>query len=173
MLVGRGFHAIKHRARVSVKSRANVLNIEDQRIDSVQHFWSKPPCFAGVQAINRQSSGGIAAVRHVRLIFFPGESVLGREQRFHPQSRREHEIDITLAVAAEPRMIRDKSDIFPLEWREVLLTKYIQACKHVGIAVYNPVKPRTGKRLVISNETYSGKHDSIVRRGNGRYLRAK
>src|SRR6185312_2886790 len=70
-------------------------------------------------------------------------------------------------------MIRNKPNILSLERREVLLTKYVQTCKYVGIAVYNPVQPGTGKRLVISNETYSGKHDSIVRRGNGRYLRAK
>ncbi len=40
------FHGVGHGDGVSVKADAGILNIEDQRVDSLQHFVGGPQSFA-------------------------------------------------------------------------------------------------------------------------------
>src|SRR6266581_4238692 len=75
----RGFlHAIRHGHRVGVKPNARVLDIEDQRVDALEHFVGRPERFS-IQAIHRETRRGILRGRH-SFISAAGQSVLRAEQ---------------------------------------------------------------------------------------------
>ena len=82
---GRFFHAVGHGDRVGVETHASVLNIEDQRVDALQHFIGWTARIA-VQAVNRKARRGIFRGRHV-FVGAAGEPVLGAEQRDELQAR--------------------------------------------------------------------------------------
>src|SRR5438105_848442 len=61
---GRGFHAFNHRADVGVTAAADVLEIENEHIDSLQHRGSRLACRA-VKRERRETCYWIFSVRDV------------------------------------------------------------------------------------------------------------
>ena len=71
------FHAIRHRRRVGVKPHARVLNVEDKRVNSLEHFIGRTPRFA-IETVNGKARGGILGGSNF-FITAPGEAVLRAE----------------------------------------------------------------------------------------------
>src|SRR5712664_34661 len=75
----RGFlHAVSHRCRVRVESDAGVLNIEDERVDALEHFIRGTERFA-IKTMNGKAGGGIFGGRYL-FIVAAGEAVLRTEE---------------------------------------------------------------------------------------------
>ena len=60
-VLGGGFHRVAHGRDVGVEARANVLNVEDQRVDAREHLGGRPAGFA-VQAVDGDAGIRVAAV---------------------------------------------------------------------------------------------------------------
>ncbi len=70
-------HAIAHRCRVRVEPDAGVLNVEDQRVNALEHFIGGTERFA-IQTMDGKAGGGIFGGRNL-FIVVSGETVLRAE----------------------------------------------------------------------------------------------
>ena len=114
---GSFFQRIGHAGNIGVESGANILNIEDQRVDALEHFIGWTARIA-VQAVNRQASRGILRGDHV-FVGAAGEPVLGAEQRdeLHARCVRQ-QVDVAAAERIQTRMIGNQPDVFAAERRK-------------------------------------------------------
>src|SRR5260370_4764900 len=71
-------HAISHRCGVRVESDAGVLNIEDERVDALEHFIRGTKRFA-IKTVNGKACGGSFGGRDL-FIVAAGEAVLRTEE---------------------------------------------------------------------------------------------
>jgi len=71
-------HAVSHRCRVRVKPDARVLNVEDKRVDPLEHFIRGTERFA-IETMDGKSGGGIFG-RSDLFIVAAGEAVFRTEE---------------------------------------------------------------------------------------------
>ena len=62
VITSTGFHPMGHRPNIGVVARANVLNVKDERIEAVEHFFRWNPGRA-VEAVHWKTGDRIATVR--------------------------------------------------------------------------------------------------------------
>ena len=117
---------VEQRRQVGVVAHADVLDVEDEHADAVEHV-ARRPSRRAVEAPDRPAGGRIAAVRHVR-VDVATDAVLGREDRgeAHPGRIRE-EIDRSAALGVDARLVRDEPDGVALERGEVLVDQRVEA----------------------------------------------
>ena len=63
---------------VGVEARADVLNIEDQGVQTAQHL-GRGPGGVAVEAEDLDAGGGVGRVADSRAVFVAGDAVLGRK----------------------------------------------------------------------------------------------
>ena len=102
----RGFlDGVGHGGFVGVKARANILNIEDQRVNSSQHFGRGAPDFS-VEAENANALlQHLSRRRYCRTLRLAVNAVFGGKQRGDIDTGGAHHVDIT-----SPRADRSRSD---------------------------------------------------------------
>ena len=114
-------HTVRHRGNVSVKSRANILNIEHQRVNAAQHFRCWAMAFVREEAPNFDARLRIDSIADVFPVLFPGETVLRGIKRRHMNTRCQHAVHIAAAVAIDSRMIGDESHALALKRPEAVI----------------------------------------------------
>ena len=106
MVFGRGFHAFRHRADVSVRSTTDVLDVECENVHAVQHRRGRFSRRA-VKRVGSQTGHGIATRLHVAArLLLAVESMLWRVERDEiAMFTQQNACPITMRIDA--RLVRD------------------------------------------------------------------
>ena len=76
----RFLHGVEHGGFVGVEAHAGILNIEDQGVDSRQHF-GRGTVGGAVEAPDAESGGRVGRIGDAGMVFHAGEAVFGRKKR--------------------------------------------------------------------------------------------
>ena len=107
-----GAQAVGHRIDIGVDARADVLQVDDERLDAAQHVGGRLPRLA-VQGIDRHASPRVVAVRrfHHVVLHVGAETVLRAENRRKCDAFRGHgPVDDMDEAAIDRRMVTDDAD---------------------------------------------------------------
>ena len=106
-------HGIGHRRHVGVEARADVLEIDDERVDAVEHRRRRPAAVA-VERVDRQAGLGVGFGRHVG-VEHAADAVLGAEQRDQLDVLGVvQQVDRGRAVPRAAGVVRDEADALAL-----------------------------------------------------------
>src|ERR1700693_3459398 len=150
MLLSSFLHAGEHGAGIRVKTRAYVLDIENQRVNPSQHLRSEAARGSGIEADHGKAGRRIFGIRDIFLIFGSTQTVLRRKYRGDLDTRGQHQVDIALSIPAQAGVIGNKADPFAGEGREILLSENIQTSEDVGLRLHDPMQSRARYGLVVS-----------------------
>lgn len=124
-------HAIGQGGGVGVKADASVLHIEDESVDTGEHFVSGAARVA-IEAVDGKASGGIVRGREF-FVVASGEAVFGTEERDEVKAGSfSEQVDDAAAVGVEASVIGDEADVFAAEWRELLRFENVEAGLHAS-----------------------------------------
>ena len=138
--------AIEHGAGVRIEARADVLDIEHQRVDAAQHLRRQPEAAVVVQAEDGQPGGLIARIGDVRAILAARDPVLGSEQRGHLHARREHHVDVAAALAIDAGLIGEQADRWPFKRSEASLARARRVPSALDVILRAETQPARGDR---------------------------
>src|SRR5207249_4225677 len=118
-----------HRAAVSVKPAADVLDIKDERIKAFELFRRGFVSLA-IEAVNRQSGYFVDTVGDC-LIPCAANAMFGTEQggQRHIRSVLE-QVNRRLPLPIVASLVGDQANPLPFEWREMILHEHIDAVEH-------------------------------------------
>ena len=124
---GRGLQGVSHRRDVGIEARADVLDIEHERVEALQLFRRGPLAVAAIEAVDGDSTALVDAIGNVRLVQFSAQPVLGREDRFEADIwRRGQQVDVAPPQAVDPRVVGQEPDFLATQACETLGCKHIQ-----------------------------------------------
>ncbi len=173
MSLGGLLHAVEHGAGVGVKAGADVLNIEDQGIHVVQHAGLNPARGTLIEAENRQTRSRIFCIRDIGAILHARQTMFGRKKRRHVDSSGQHEIDIPPSVAADAGLVRDETDPFAAQCREIVFRQDVQAGEHLGLRFHLAVQAGTNDGLVVAGEFHARSRNPERRGDDGSHAAAQ
>ena len=119
-------HTRTHRADIRVETHANVLNIEDERVDLLKHLGSRTTRLP-VQAVHFEPCFGIRRVVDIRLIQRSVKTMFGTEERRQINAPVKKRLRKPRSIAERTRLIRQKSDAFTLQKRVRIARKNVRA----------------------------------------------
>ncbi len=112
-------HHVRDGGGIRVEARADVLQIDDDRVEPLQHV-GRRALGRAVQRVDRQA-GLLVARRGTASSSCAADAVLGAEQRDELHAGRAGErVDRRLAAARAPGLVRQQPDALALERREAL-----------------------------------------------------
>ena len=150
-VLGRGQHRIPHRRDVGVKARSDVLDVEDERVEPLEHRGGWPAMFA-VQADDRDAGRGVEAVVDNGDVELAARAVLRAEEPDEFDVSGSMQVAGCAApVARQARMIGDQSDALSGQRRKAVACQHIDAGEHVGRAGTGQREKRTGKEERTTN----------------------
>src|SRR5262249_55476094 len=118
------FEAMAHGGDVSVKAAANILDIEDQRVQIAELIRCRSLPFP-IQTVDRQPRCLIHAIGHL-LVQSPADAMLWAKKSFKRHvGGAVKQVDRRTALAVDAAMVRDQSNFEPLEWSEVFGREYV------------------------------------------------
>ena len=127
----RRLHRQAHRRDKGVEAATDVLDVEDEGIESGELGRGRFALFGLVKAIDRQSRGRVDLVVDHFLIEHPADAVLGREKHLQFDLRRVGEqIDGGAPLAIDARLIGDEADFFPFQQGKPIALEHVDAVEH-------------------------------------------
>ena len=110
LALGRLLHHVRHRRHVGVEARADVLQVDDERVEPVEHGGGRPPRIAVERVDGQTRSFRPSRTGHVR-VEHAADAVLRAEQRDQRHVLRAvQQIDRRRAVARAAGVIGEQSD---------------------------------------------------------------
>ncbi len=131
-MFGGCLHRQAHGGDVGVKPASDVLDVEDEGVESGQIFGLR---FAGwaVEAVDRKAGPVVAAIGNFGLVELSADAVFRAEKGLEVHvTRRVKEIDGGPAVAGEAGMICDEAGTPAAEWGEPIALEDVDAVQDGG-----------------------------------------
>ena len=126
-----GLHAEEHGGLVRVVARADVLDVEDQRIESAQRPARRPkrPGVVSVQRVDRHPDLPVApAARGGHVLDLPADAVLRAEEGGKPDaSRLVEQVRGVTQAPVDRRGVADQPHGAPPQGGEALLDEHVEA----------------------------------------------
>ena len=131
-VLGARFHAVPHRRDIGVEAATDVLDVEHDRVDALQHLLRRLACLA-VERPDRQARRVVLAVADAFLVELALQSVLGREDRDELDGRKvRKDVDRATAVRGEAGVVRHEADLAAFELLAVVAREHVDAAEHGG-----------------------------------------
>ena len=111
--VGRGFEKVSQGGFVGVKAAADILDIEDDRIESFQNIGGWPASGVGVavNAIDRNAGGRVLRIGNVGRVHRAGHAVLGTEDGIERDARgMGKDIDGAASLRVQTGLVGEQPD---------------------------------------------------------------
>ena len=155
-------HHVRHRRLVRVEARADVLDVDDHRVDALQHLVGRAARLA-VERVDRQAGLLVLLRRHLVVERAP-DPVLGAEERHQRHALGlEQQVDGRRARAGDARVVRHQADALAAQPLEPLGLQDVDAGEHGR----RGSRPAPARRQTRRNRRRSGAPGAALPAGAG------
>ncbi len=158
-------HDVAHGADVGIEAGADVLDVEDDDVDGVEHGGGGAAIGVLVEAPDFDLGGGVLGVLDAFAVLLAEDAVFGGEDGGEVDAGGDHDVDVAFAVAGEAGVVGDEADAFALEAGELFADEDIEAGIDGAVAVNGAADAVHG--VVVAVEDGGGDVDAEGGGGDG------